>query len=167
MLQPHTSSFGELGVQGQYFDGEGHLVDHALTGRLSFRPQFQITRRIIESVSIFVMNVLFITKRTLEHFFHNKSVFINFPTSTKIDASVSRRHDVTLFRYRAPFAAFPSTFLRAKALFIAVPQLLTAFHAISAPFSDFTAEGALKHNRLFLVHADFVSLLGPRVKEIV
>lgn len=88
MLQPHTSSFGELGVQGQYFDGEGHLVDHALAG----------------AVATFVMDGFFRKKLASKMLGHDVAVFENLVLFSG-DKGRDRKIDVSVLFGVAPHVA--------------------------------------------------------------
>ena len=67
----------EVGIQGQYLDGELHLVDHALSGSVAAVEKFKIPGIIIASSSIDMMNCFFGQQIASDHFGHDVAVFEN------------------------------------------------------------------------------------------
>jgi hypothetical protein len=166
MHEPHTSSFGKLGVQRQYLDREGNFVYHTLAGRLFFCPQFKIVWRVVEAVTVFVMNVFVLFERAPENLSHRLSVLVGFLASPKMQPPISRRMNVAFFVYRTPLTTFPAAFLRAKAGFSVVAEKLPLFGAKAVVFFDFSAARAREVCR-FLAHGWTYTALEPYVKEIV
>lgn len=166
MHQPHTSSFGKFGVQSEYLDREGNLVYHTLAGRLFFCPQFQIVQRVVEAVTIFVVNVFVCFERAAKSFCHQYPVLVGFLSPAKMQSPISRRMDVAFFVYRSPLTTFPAAFLRAKAGFSVVAEKLPLFGAKAVVFFDFSAARAREVCR-FLAHGWPYTALEPYVKEIV
>ncbi len=167
MLQPYTSGFGELGVQSQYLDGERHLVDDALAGRLHFYPQLQIARRVVEAVTVLVVNIFELFEWAAEGFCHKHAVLKRFFTSAKVQSPVSRRMDVAFWADRAPRAAFPPAFFRAEFLLHVVAGVPAVFGAAQIALFGFAAQLALKSRWWFATHV--AQLLGrpTLVKETV
>jgi hypothetical protein len=79
MTQFVASSFGEVGVQGQYLDGELHLVDDSLAGAVPTGEKLEIDESVIGSDSIDVMDCFFGTESSPDTLFHDVTVFENIP----------------------------------------------------------------------------------------
>jgi hypothetical protein len=167
MFQPHTSSFGELGVQGQYLDSESNLVDDALTGRLHLRPQLQIAQGVVEAVTILVMNVFVLFKRATESFGHQHAMLIRLFAPSKMQPTIPRRMHVTGATDWAPFSAFPTAFFRAELLLHVVASVATIFSSAQVAFLSLATQLALKCRRRFVVHASLLHGWPTTVKEIV
>jgi hypothetical protein len=70
---------GEFGVQGQYLDGELHLVDDALAGAVARTEQFKIADFVVGAVPVFVMDGFFGEQVATDVTRHRVSVFHDMP----------------------------------------------------------------------------------------
>jgi hypothetical protein len=168
MFQPAMKSGGnsELGVESQHLYRELDFVDHALAGRLFFRPQLQIISCVVKAIAVFVMYVFVAFERATEKFRHYNSMLVSFFTAAKMQSAVARRMHVAVFVDWAPFAAFPPAFFRAESDLSVVAHQSPFFCSVSAVFRHFAATCA--HEVCgFLFHEGRYTPLGPNVKEIV
>lgn len=75
MLQDHTSFRGELGIQGQYLDGEGDFVNDALSGSVTGREQFEVVDGVVLPVAVDVVDGFFRKQFAAEVLFHYIAMF--------------------------------------------------------------------------------------------
>lgn len=167
MMQFDTSGFGKFGVQRKHLDGEGHLVDDALAGRLPFRPQFEIVRGVVNAVSVFVVDFFAFTKRPPQLLAHDNSVFEILLPASQVHTNVACRMQVPLFGDRAPFSAFVTAFTRAETLLHDVVRMFLVLGNEQATFCKLTAEFALKRRRWASVHEGQFNAPNAFVKEII
>jgi hypothetical protein len=152
MTQFVASSFGELGVQSQYLDGELHLVDDALAGWLIPGPKLKIRNIIESSVAIFVMNRLYGCQRAAEMFRHYVAVLRDFSATSKMQPDVARLLNVAFGVDRSPRTSFPAAFLAAEFLLHVVAGMATVFGSAKLPIAGFAAQFTLKCRSGLLVH---------------
>ena len=157
----------EVGVLKQYLDGELHLVDDTLTGWLFVRPQFEVAKRVIEPVTIFVVHILVFFKKAAERIFHNEFVLVHFFPTAQVHSAVARRVDKTVRVNWAPTAAFVAAFLGAKTLLHAVASVAAVFGAAKMALSGFATQFALKRRGALVVHEHYIPGYLDQVKEIV
>jgi hypothetical protein len=102
MLQPYTSSFRELGVQGQYLDGESDLISHSLTRPVTAGKKLKIAGMVEGAVSIFMMNCFFWKQLATQFLLHHVAVFQHFRSFTAIGERGNRKVNVPVFLSVAP-----------------------------------------------------------------
>lgn len=162
-----TGGEAEIGVLGQYLDGELHLVDDSLSSRLVSGPKLKIGQVITKTVSIFVMNRLHIGQRAAEMLRHYVAMLQNFAASTKMHPHVAGRVHVSIRVDRAPRATFPAAFLAAEFLALVVAGVLAVQRLHKTPFFRFAAQLALKSRGWFLVHAEQLLDSPVAVKGVI
>lgn len=170
MLQvgQHNASVAcEFGVQSKYLDCERDFVGYALTGRLHLRPQFEIVRSVVEAITIFMMHVFAFTQWTSKHLCHYCAVLKFFFAAAKMQASISRRMNVSVFIYRTPSATFVSAFFGTKTLAFVVTGVPAIFGAAKSSFFCFAAKLTLKSRSWLLVHKEQLHGFFGLVKENV
>lgn len=154
------SEFDKVWVQAQDFKRESNLVDYALTRRLHLRPQFEIARGVIESVSVLVMNVLAFMQRPAEQLRHDRAVLKFFFASAQVQSPVTGRVDVSVWIDRSPLAAFVRALSRTKFLCPNVTRVPTIFGSAKVALFDFPTKLALKCRCWFVTHvAQFIQLM--------
>jgi hypothetical protein len=164
-MQLVANSTSELGVQSQYFDGELHLVDDTLAGRLSFRPQLKILRIVVQSVSVLVVDIFSIVKRSSENLGHHKTMLKDFTATAQVDAAVSARVDVAVFVNRSPSASLVTAFTAAKSLLFVVARMLAVFGLAQLALASLSTKFTLKRRWELLVHKEQLQLFAFAVKE--
>jgi hypothetical protein len=147
-----ASRSGELGVQSQYLDGELHLVDDALAGRLFFNPQLKIIYVVVQAIAIFVVDVFTFIKFALEFFRHHYSMLKIGFSPAEVQSPVPGGVNVPFVGYGTPRASFVSTFSAAKFLAFVVARMTTVFGLHQAAFFRNATQLALKSRDGFLVH---------------
>ena len=152
MTQFVASSFGELGVQSQYLDGELHLVDDALSVGLVARPEFEVRKAVVEAVAILVMYAFKFGQRATKMFRHCVTVFQHFAAAPKVEHHVSGRMHVAFGVDRAPRATFIAAFFAAEFLTHVVSAGTTVLKATHTTFFRYATQLALKSRSGFLVH---------------
>jgi hypothetical protein len=157
MMQFVASSFGELGVQGQYLDGELHLVDDALSAEMPARPQFQIPQFVVEFIAVFVVYAFFAKQWATNVFRHYVAMFVNLSTSAFCQLSVSRGMHVSLGGYWTPFSSFVPAFAATEFLAFVVARVTTIQGLHQATLFGFAAQLALKGRNGFLAHKEQLS----------
>ena len=160
-----AGSPAELGVQGQYLDSELHLVGDALAGWLLLRPQFEIGRRVVNSVSILVMNIFVFVQRAAKYFSHYKAMFESLCAATQVDTNVSGRMNVALRVNGPPVPSVVPAFGRTKYLTFLPAFECPIFAYGWAVLRSFAAALALECRRCFGVHVHCSSGSGRLVKE--
>lgn len=167
LSQLDTSSTCELRVKSENVDCKLHLVDDALTGRLSLIPEFEVLRAIVGSRTVFVMDCFARLQRAAKNFFHHYSMEKFLRAATIVQPNISRRMLVSVGVYGAPLSAFVPTVAAAKALFRDVARMTAVFCATHLPRAGFAAEFALESRGWFLVHEGQLTQPGQAVKETV
>jgi hypothetical protein len=96
---------GELGVQGQYLDGELHFVDDTLSGAVTTVEKFEILNSVVGSDTVDMMDGFFWHKVASKLFGHDVAVFHNvFSTGSSKNRNRDPHVTVSLFM-SAIFAA--------------------------------------------------------------
>lgn len=147
MSKLDTSSLCELGVQSQYLNGEGYLVDDALAGRLSAGPKFQIFRAVISSIAVLVVRRLPLGERTAQHLDQHLSMLVQLLPVGKIKPNVAGRVNVPFFGNGAASSSFVSAFPRAVNLRAVIVRVLAVLGLNAAPLFGFSTKLALKGAR--------------------
>lgn len=165
VAQFDTGSLCEFGVQTKYLDRKGYFVGDALTCRMQFAPKFKIFGRVINFVTVFVMNSFFRRQFSSEGAFHHRAMHQLLFTSSEVQTHVSRRMQMAVGVNRAPSATFPAAFFRAKTLAFIIAGVSTVFGLAQASFLGFAAKFALKTRCGFLVHDHWLARRYSVVKE--
>lgn len=137
-----TSRLGEFGIQTKYLDRKSDLVGDTLSGRLLFHPQLQIGRRVVQTITVFVMYVFAFAQRTSKRFGHEHAVLVGFSTTAEMQPPVSRRMHVAVRIYWRSFSASVSAVTRAESLSSIVARVPAVFGAAKTTFFGFAAEFA-------------------------
>lgn len=163
--QLDTGCPSKFGVQAKYVDRELHLVDDALAGRLQFAPKLKIFRRVIDFVSIFVVDILTFSQGPAEHFRHNKTMLEGFAPAKQVDSDISSRVEMP-FRVDGPsFASSIPAIFAAKTLGHVVGRMLSVFGGHATPVAQFVAPFTFKFRWRSLVHEAWLSPFVGLVKE--
>ena len=157
----------ELGVLGQYLDGELHLVDNSLSVGLIAGPKLKIGQVITKAVTIFVVNRLHISQRAAEVFRHYVTVLQNFSAASKVQSHVSGRVHVAFGIDRAPRSTSPPAFFAAEFLTFVVAGMFAVQRLHETPFFRFAAQLALKSRGWFLVHTEQLLDSPVAVKGVI
>lgn len=165
VAQLDTGLPSELGVQTQYLDRKGDLVDHALAGRLHLAPQFQIFWPVVEAITVFVVNVLTLAQVAAKYLCHDYAVFKRLTASPQMQATVSSRVHVTSRVYGAPTASFVAALSRTKTLLVVVVAMLSVSGLAKLANARFTTEFALKRRWGSAVHVALLASVPILVKE--
>ena len=168
LVQFKASRSGEVGVQSQYLDGELHLVDNTLAGRLVLGPQFEVARRIVEFVAILMVYVFIFKQRTSQYLGHYKTLLENLAATSKVNADVAGRMYVALGIDWAPFSAFVSAIFGTEPrrhVEAAVPSSIRVVN--STALGRFAAILTLKSRWVVPVHISHWTQCDGLVKEII
>lgn len=149
-----TGGTAEIGVLDQYIDGKLYLVDDTLSVGLVARPQFQVRKTVIQTITVFVMHAFKFCQRATEMFRHYIAVQQDFAAAAKMQAHVSGRVHMPVGVDRAPRASFPAAFFAAEFLAFVISALAAIFGAAHTAFFGDAAQLALKSRSGFFVHGE-------------
>jgi hypothetical protein len=136
----------EVGIQGQYFDGELHLVDDTLAGTVATREKLKIGLAIIRALAVDVVNCFFAKQGATEFFRHDVAVFHDRVLFPGYQTGNSDPHVAMTFDVLAEFSAIEfiqrfGSLVRGFAfrvaiflLFVYAAARLTAFRIFFAAF---------------------------------
>lgn len=151
-----ANSFGEVGIQSQYLDGELHLVDNALAGAVPAAEKLQVLDSVVVALPVYVMHRFFGKKLSPKALLDHVAVFKNL-----VDEGIVLRGDAQnrVFAFDS-LGDFGQTVLRA--VYLAGPfvlALLTAKFLFSVnSTSAFSASAVELFAAIFTV--GFVLFIG-------
>jgi hypothetical protein len=147
-----TGGEAEVRVLGQYLDGELHLVDDSLSGRLHLRPQFKVGEIVIRTITVFVMYGFELAQRALKMFRHYGAVLCNFATPAQMQYDVARLLHIAIRVDRAPRTTFPAAFFAAEFLLHIVAGMAAIFGSTKLSITSFATQFTLKCRSGFFGH---------------
>lgn len=168
LVQFKASRSGEVGIQSQYLDGELHLVDDALAGRLHLAPKFKIGQIVIQAITVFVMHVLMFVQRAAKVFLHNQGMLKTLFATLDVYAPIASRMHPSFRIYGTNGSAFVPAVLGTKTRFhveAAVPSSVRVVN--STAFGRFAAILTLKSRWVVPVHMSHWTQCGGLVKEMI
>ena len=164
VAQFDTGLPSELGVQTKYLDRKRNFVDHALAGRLHLAPQFKVARRVVQAITVFVVDVFTFSQRATKNLGHYDSVLKGLAASTQVQTPVSGRVDMPRRINWTPSAAFVTALFRAKTLAFVIAGVFAVLGSAKSTLLSFAAELTLESRRWLLVHEHWLARVLPLVK---
>jgi hypothetical protein len=139
-LQFETGCAPEFGVELQHLDCERDLVDHALSGSVATRKQFEIVDRIVLAVAILVMDCFVFMKFAAKVLFHDIAVFEHSSTFSAANQRWQMNPDIAMaFDMTPHLATLKSSqgFLSKRFVFAVIAAVFLFFVKTATRFSAF------------------------------